>query len=420
MQFHVITPFSRPENIPDLVEHLRPLGVIWHPLHHDPVSFPDEPWIQPQRIGYPQEWADAGAPCYWKVNEFFKGPIEWEDYYGILCDDDLLTEGFFDGIQTSKDVIVFSMRLPDGKILPAEPSAMSPSQVGFEQMYARGKVWMEHQYTCTHQADGELIERVYRDIPEQFEFFPEREVMFNALLPKVHLLFSMNADYREKGTPFMLSLQANCNIPVTLFNVDCGPIDWFAFNQIQVHSSSFRGYSHHARYMMQSGQFLDCFDCHKRDIILFTDADIILQRSFFDKELNWLKRLRNFSAGVNRVEGETLADEAPRLMLSDPVLLEYEYPDYQIKPIYNTGVVAAPRWVWETMFERYVERFPALFSCFGHYAAVQWLMCYCMGEVEPMHGNFHSHGHFGWPEGVTKEFDTVLYNGNVVALNHRI
>lgn len=401
------------------MEHLRPLGVIWHPLHHEPVSFPDEPWIQPQRIGYLPEWESAGAACYWKVNEFFKGPIEWEDYYGILCDDDLLTEGFFDGIQTRKDVIVFSMRLPDGKILSAEPSAMRPSQVGFEQMYARGRVWQEHHYTCTHQADGELIERVYNDIPEQFEFLPSREVRFNALLPEVHLLFSMNEGYHEKGEPYVRSLEENCNVTVTLFNVDCGPIK-AGFNQIQVDTSSFRGYSHHARHMMQAGQFLDYFECHKRDIILFTDADIILQRPFTDMELNWLKRLRHFSAGVNRAEGETLSDEATRLMLADPVLMDFEYPDNQRKPIYNTGVVAAPRWAWEAMFERYVELFPPLFSCFGHYAAVQWLMCYCMGEVETMPGSFHSHGHFGFPMDVTKEDGIVRYKGEVVALNHRI
>jgi hypothetical protein len=185
---HIITPFSRPENIPTLVEHLRQFDVIWRPLHHAPVDFPKEDWIQPQQIDYPQDWFDAGAPCYWKMNQFISKRLEPDHYYGVLCDDDLYGNGFFDafrfkiGEANFPDIIMVSMDvLLHGWRLHANPEYMIPSRVGFEQMFAKGKIWNMLRYDKSHQADGELIERVHRAIPDRFCYAPECVVLFNAL-----------------------------------------------------------------------------------------------------------------------------------------------------------------------------------------------------------------------------------------------
>jgi hypothetical protein len=183
--FNVVTPFSRPENIPALVEHLRPYHVIWHPLIHEPTEFPREDWIKPRLIEVPDEWLDAGAPCYWKCNRVWEGHLDWEDWYCVLCDDDLYGKDFFPAVrrhirQGPTDAVVVSMQHTDG-FLKAAPDNMMPSRIGFEQLIAKGKVWSRYRHTCSPHGDGELYERMFLREPHLFSFCPEAVVLFNAL-----------------------------------------------------------------------------------------------------------------------------------------------------------------------------------------------------------------------------------------------
>ena len=179
---HVITPFSRPQNILALVEHLRPAGIIWHPLHHGLVDFPKEPWIQPRQIGYPNEWLATGACCYWKVNQFIDDGLEDGDYYGVLCDDDMYALGFWDKFRThSGDIIVASLEHTSLNTLVAAPENMKQGRVSFEQMFAKAHIWNEFRYNNDCQADGNLIERVHQRYADKFDYAPECFVMFNLL-----------------------------------------------------------------------------------------------------------------------------------------------------------------------------------------------------------------------------------------------
>ena len=88
---HVVMPFSRPDNFPQLSAMLEPLQVQWHLLCHDPESVagnhPD--WIHIHNVGHPPATFD---PCYWKLNWFIEnGPINDGDRYHYICDDDGIT-----------------------------------------------------------------------------------------------------------------------------------------------------------------------------------------------------------------------------------------------------------------------------------------------------------------------------------------
>lgn len=180
MGIHVVTPFSRPQNITALVENLRPSNVQWWPLCHEKTQFPDEQWIHPQLIKYPDEWVATGGICYSKTNSYIERGLFDDDMYAVLCDDDLYEPGFFDKIRAIRgDVIVSSMRLPDGRELVGAPQNCFPSRVGFEQLIIRGRIFKNYRYENHCQADGRLIRQVTTEHPTQFA--TDAFVLFNKL-----------------------------------------------------------------------------------------------------------------------------------------------------------------------------------------------------------------------------------------------
>ena len=188
MIYHVITPFSRPQNISALMTHLSQFPAIWHPLAHNKEHFrqlveaagDDSRWL-PDFTPYPPETEANGSCCYHKVNTFIErwGLID-DDYYCVLCDDDLYELDFFDKIQQhTGDVVVCSMHWLNGRELIAAPQNMRQGQVGFEQLIIKGKVFKRYRYKMDCQADGQLIETVCKENP--VDYAPEAWVLFNAL-----------------------------------------------------------------------------------------------------------------------------------------------------------------------------------------------------------------------------------------------
>lgn len=182
MAFHVITPFSRPQNIERLVEHLRPFNIMWEPLCHEDTVFPDLWWIHPRVIIPPYEWMPTGAACYSKMNQFLDQGLFDQDAYMVLCDDDLLAADFFEKIlPLESELAIVSMRLPDGSELIAAPQNCKPSRVGFEQMIISGRLFRQHRYENHCQADGRFIEHMVDRNREIVHYAPEAFVLWNAL-----------------------------------------------------------------------------------------------------------------------------------------------------------------------------------------------------------------------------------------------
>src|ERR1017187_10133447 len=115
---HILTPFSRPENLPALIRNLEPQGIQWHLIAHDYTSVEKTldgigwpTWVDLIKGELPDDW----DPCYWKLNHWIEDQtIVDDDYYAFLCDDDGYEPGFWDAIrqthQTECDVIFVSMK----------------------------------------------------------------------------------------------------------------------------------------------------------------------------------------------------------------------------------------------------------------------------------------------------------------------
>ena len=188
---HVLTPFSRPQNLDLLCRHLAPLGVIWHPIHHDNMAFPSEPWIRPLKVKLPAAW----DPCYAKLNALIEHcPIIDDDWYGVLCDDDLFAADVIPALRSGPEAdngaIVSAKRghyiVPTGlphptSTLLAAPRNMRVNHVSNGQMFLRGRLLKTVRYQIVANADGRLCEMVHNMPP--IRYLPKAFTFLNILQP---------------------------------------------------------------------------------------------------------------------------------------------------------------------------------------------------------------------------------------------
>ena len=197
--FHIVTPFSRPQNLPALVSHLLPFtsvppGIQWHPLCHDPRDLnvirdqcENLAWVTPWLAKYPDDWSGPGC-CYWKANYFFHeiapSYLPSQDHALVLCDDDRYSEDFFP--LPLHEIMVVSMHRPlehvEGKgypqLLIACAEKMKVGWTGFEQICMTLENWRRFRYENKGHADGLLAEQVKES---QVVYLPEKVVLFNQL-----------------------------------------------------------------------------------------------------------------------------------------------------------------------------------------------------------------------------------------------
>ncbi len=175
---------------------------------------------------------------------------------------------------------------------------------------------------------------------------------------------------------------------------------------------------------MQHGEFLKyVVTTTPNDLAIFTDADMLMQRSFTDGELDLFASLGRdeILIGQNDQPTDTLVQEAALLKHYEPhsaLQLEHVYdtlnralPGWQECLIGNTGVVVARIDTWRRLHDLARALLPLCESLFSHYAALQFCICYCAGRWLRMHRlplTIHTHGHFGVPQGA--EWDAA---GNI-------
>ena len=193
--------------------------------------------------------------------------------------------------------------------------------------------------------------------------------------------------------------------------------------------------------MLQHGAFLEHLPEYKIEfhhdrlpqwdmvdpVILFVDADMICQRRLMPAEVMLLNSLteRDICVGLNGPRGETLAQEATQIgQQVDDWVVDQLFPGWRELPAWNTGFVAARRSAYQRLYDQCRALMPAAEWCFSHYAAVQWLMCYCLGRwlhhVE-LPQTIHLHGCWGAPAGLgwTATGEATL-DGELVAFRHAI
>lgn len=201
--YHVVTPFSRFENLRALIDMLSAqrspkYELRWHLLMDDNLPFAFRfaaSWItvhySPPSTPFWSRWADA-------LNRFISsGVIEDDHHYMILNDDDAYEPGFFEKVNAvDGQVIAVSMKrghhTPAGVAaerahgtgtLEALPDRMIPGQVGAEQIICTGKIFGAHGLENRIDADGYRIMAIVRQDPARVAYLPAAFVHFNYFEP---------------------------------------------------------------------------------------------------------------------------------------------------------------------------------------------------------------------------------------------
>lgn len=195
---HVITPFSRAENVPVLLRHFKEQGVkmTWHPVVSH-VPFPvKRKWILPLQVDIP----DGADPFCYKLRAFVEsGRIEDGERYCVLNDDDLYMDGLLAIVARMPEKIVFVSMLrgqnvprqaANGHLHPtdtlrADPSYMQPGYVGVEQYFVMGEIFRQADFRLGEAAicDGLVANWLATTFPAECRYEPELYVLFNRLEP---------------------------------------------------------------------------------------------------------------------------------------------------------------------------------------------------------------------------------------------
>jgi len=165
MTFNVITSLARPENIVDIINHLKDKGVILHIITDDDAKFEvnfTEPWIK--HYVCPNKGSEFWVRCHSALNWFFENHVpNDENYYCVMNDDDGYEDDFFNKLiksinqskinNQSNDLIICSMlrgnQIPNDVIpvrrhptntLYAHPTNMRVGSVGL--------ITVEHNLYC--------------------------------------------------------------------------------------------------------------------------------------------------------------------------------------------------------------------------------------------------------------------------------
>jgi hypothetical protein len=170
------------------------------------------------------------------------------------------------------------------------------------------------------------------------------------------------------------------------------------------------------------------------DYVLYVDTDLTMQRPFDDAEVDALLEGKVFAA-TNWHDEQMLLEEAPALHIKVPLFqVLHAFPNIGQVPCLNTGVLGATVAQWERILKSYVPRGQMINEFFGHYAKMQWLLCYVIHSLKlpvwdnkaGMTNDIHQHGHDPRCQerlakyGVRKVEGVWLRNGRPIVFAHNL
>ena len=182
---HLLTPFSRPQHLPQLLPMLAAQRIVWHPIVHDPqlLKLFRKRWIEPTFCGeVPQEQ----DPAYWKLNQWITSqPIDDGELYGFFFDDAFYYPGFFDKLRkvggSEWGVLFVTMHYKADTTFRAEPATVKTNSVGVLQCIVRGRVLRTMRFANSPVADGMMAEWLKQT--QNCIYRPELAVKINCLKP---------------------------------------------------------------------------------------------------------------------------------------------------------------------------------------------------------------------------------------------
>lgn len=192
MNYRVITPFTRFQNLLEFSRMLHSLRVTWHPVFNDdlPYGIHNVDWIVAFYCPRPEPNFN---PVHSALNFFIThARLYDEDRYLFLMDDDWYEPGFFDKIDKHPgELLICSMlrghnQPPNGLPYGTDPLTAAPENirvghVAAEQLIVSGRLLRDCRFGPEPFADGLLIEKLAKE--NRVEFVPEANVWFNYLEP---------------------------------------------------------------------------------------------------------------------------------------------------------------------------------------------------------------------------------------------
>jgi hypothetical protein len=247
----------------------------------------------------------------------------------------------------------------------------------------------------------------------------------------IRLATGVTPNYLPRASVFLESLR-KCNVETSLFCVNFDrdpPGHWHINNRILVDYS--KATVQLPKFMLQHGGFVQFApgDWSDNDVIIFTDADAVLQRPFTPEELKSMELVgeMEMQVGYNRPnERQTLAQEAPLLSPNMSIgAINAQFPGIDQMECRNFGFVVGRLSAWRELFTRTVALEPRCASCFGNPARVQFMCCYALQRqglrLTGLSPVIHAHGHIGLRNGLKQEVNGVwTQDGEVVAFAHAL
>lgn len=210
-----------------------------------------------------------------------------------------------------------------------------------------------------------------------------------------------------------------------LFTVDCTVNDTGQIQVIPLNGETQK--AQNLNNCIQHGEFLRYLPSAKqRDTIIFTDADITMQRQFTKNELVYLDQFPEGAIGMtpNAGDHDTMMDEANRIKPMIPIEYIHDVILRGTNPTcFNAGVIAAKKKTYQQLYDRYVELWPEFSAMFDHIAAQQWLINYIANiemTAEWMPGALHIHSHYGIQPNVEINNGWAYYKKQMVVFRHKI
>lgn len=190
MKFHVITPVSRVDLLPRLIDSMKYFHIKWHWVWGEAEYnwwALNSAFSVPAFVDITAATVDAELDiCYAKINKFIQNrAIVDDDYYMFLCDDDMYPPFFFELLKyETADVIFVSMDRgqhncihPATKLI-ADPANVRVNQIGLEQMIVKGHVLKSLVFNAkSSKADGEMA--MYLKANYKVAYRPYLFVLFN-------------------------------------------------------------------------------------------------------------------------------------------------------------------------------------------------------------------------------------------------
>ena len=162
---------------------------------------------------------------------------------------------------------------------------------------------------------------------------------------------------------------------------------------------------------LEGGEFLDFTDFKDNDILILTDWDVVQQRKFSEKELDFLHSLGKYDIAMTQ-------DSTPPIPLQGYLGLSREDIPNGAE-VYNTGVQVGRISAWKKVYREWKDLLPEFCEQISHHAYGQALFNFIVHKykmLKPLPTHFHDACWFNGTKSVyvngvlTVENEVVLFN----------